>query len=426
MIRSRLKMPEPIHLAIEPPEPANPEFGLKGFEAEVAVVVRAFRKALTQVVEALPGDNRRPADLQKSLKLDWKLCWQISNVVRFTDAMAIAPHIPTLASIKRFSTATESAGVSPSLTTDVVSTCQQFDEMVAMHAADRAEFDLMAASIFPGENSAAAELANRRSAYRAQSHIWGFQQDVMTVTAIVRGSPEGDVTDECDLNQKLGMRRLRAGAPMRVFGIRRLPTSQTDSFVSRRPLEPAAADVYGAPLLPDFCSNPLPKFDVIPASDGWNHFNLRSDAIGRRSAVNLAFGDVSFGIPLAAKAEGSRQFQHGGLLTVPTRLKIFTLMVHRPSFGVVSPGCLTFRPASGEGGIENIAALGFQLPMREQVEMIGSGADAAATPDVPRYPSLIEHACRILSWDADEFDVYRLRIEYPVLDTVVRVYFDVP
>jgi hypothetical protein len=347
-------------------------------------------------------------------------------VVRFTDPIAVAPNIPTLASIKRFLTAAENAGVATSLTADVASACEQFDEMVATHADDRAEFDFMAASISPGEGSAAAELANRRNAYRAQSHIWGIQQDVMAVTAIVRRCDNGTGTDECDLVHKLGVRRLRAGAPMRVAALRKLQSADASSVVTRKPLEPDADLRFGAPVLPDFCSKPLQKFDVIQASDGWSNINVRSDAIGRRSAVNLVFGDASFGIPLATKPDGSPQFQHGGLLTVPTRLKIFTLMVHRPSFGKINPGCMMFRPVPGEDEADNLAAWGFQLPMREQVEMLGHGADAVATPDLPRSPSLIEHACQILSWDAEEFDVYRLRVEYPVLDTIVRVYFNFP
>lgn len=64
-----------------------------------------------------------------------------------------------------------------------------------------------------------------------------------------------------------------------------------------------------------------------------------------------------------------------------------------------------------------------QLPIRERVVSLGSGADAVQTPEVPQYPEMFRYVCRILGWDPDEFDVYRLRLAFPVLSSDVKLQF---
>ena len=39
---------------------------------------------------------------------------------------------------------------------------------------------------------------------------------------------------------------------------------------------------------------------------------------------------------------------------------------------------------------------------------------------------MIEYACHALGWDVDEFDLYRVRIAHPILNSVVRMQFRLP
>jgi hypothetical protein len=193
---------------------------------------------------------------------------------------------------------------------------------------------------------------------------------------------------------------------------------------SRKALDPRAVEIYGTHLLPEFCSKPLPEFETISADGGWKTVNVRSDGVGRQSAVNLCFGDVSYGVPLTQTSRGQIQ-QYGPWIPFPTRVHLFDCLLHRPSLGDIVPDFMLFRPKPGDS-MDQMTAGGLHLPVRERFAKLGSGLDAVQTPDVPRYPAVLETATDALGWNPDEFDTYRLRIEYPALGTQSRIYFDVP
>lgn len=57
---------------------------------------------------------------------------------------------------------------------------------------------------------------------------------------------------------------------------------------------------------------------------------------------------------------------------------------------------------------------------------LGKGPSVMHTPDVPRYAEMIQYAFDRLGWDEARFDVYRCRVEYPVMPSSVVVRFDLP
>ena len=49
-----------------------------------------------------------------------------------------------------------------------------------------------------------------------------------------------------------------------------------------------------------------------------------------------------------------------------------------------------------------------------------------STPDVPRYPELVRYALDRAGFDAEKFDVYRCRVEYPVMPSTVALTWELP
>lgn len=56
-----------------------------------------------------------------------------------------------------------------------------------------------------------------------------------------------------------------------------------------------------------------------------------------------------------------------------------------------------------------------------KVQFLGTGTSDIATADVPRYPELIRSAARDLSRDIETFDVWRVRLEFPVYHSTCRL-----
>ena len=60
------------------------------------------------------------------------------------------------------------------------------------------------------------------------------------------------------------------------------------------------------------------------------------------------------------------------------------------------------------------------------VSYLGKGPSVLHTPDVPRYAQMGRYVFERVGWDGDRFDVYRCRVEYPVMPSSVAMCFDLP
>jgi hypothetical protein len=65
-----------------------------------------------------------------------------------------------------------------------------------------------------------------------------------------------------------------------------------------------------------------------------------------------------------------------------------------------------------------------RLPLRATVQRLGFGPSVIYSPDVPNYADLLRYATGKLQWDAERFELWRLRIAYPVMHSVVQLLFD--
>jgi hypothetical protein len=59
------------------------------------------------------------------------------------------------------------------------------------------------------------------------------------------------------------------------------------------------------------------------------------------------------------------------------------------------------------------------LPFRERITKLAAGAAGAYLREVPQYLDLLNHATSRVGWRLQDFDVYRIRIEYPLLYTAL-------
>jgi hypothetical protein len=396
--------------------------GRRPFEEETARALAGVRKALGALVAAIPGDIRRPIDLQRAAGADYRICWQVFSVLRSETALAAANHVPRLPSLRRMLDAAEALGVSAEVVGAVQTAIQEFNQVVKVHAGDRSAFDAMVAGVSPGGSSESTDLYHRRMAYKSLSHIWGMQVETFSRLVLVRPAASGEGTDECMLNKKLQVRRLRPGVSSRVHGFLERPLADAAAQQALEPIDRTAAEIYGAPLLPEFCSQPVPPLKTVRTDDGWNYSELAGEELGRRSAVDLTFSGIYRGLPPKTDAEGRPLISVGTLMTFPTGLLIFDLAVHRPSYGTVSPEAVVYAALRGNDSPAS-GPPAQQLPVREPVVSLGSGADAVQTPDVPAYPEMFRRVCAILGWEAEEFDVYRLRLVFPVLSSDVKLQF---
>ena len=63
-----------------------------------------------------------------------------------------------------------------------------------------------------------------------------------------------------------------------------------------------------------------------------------------------------------------------------------------------------------------------QFAVEEAVTHMGR-ADSANLAEFPQYRALLQHSTTRVGWNLAEFDVYRLRVPYPIMGAVHRMFF---
>jgi hypothetical protein len=67
-----------------------------------------------------------------------------------------------------------------------------------------------------------------------------------------------------------------------------------------------------------------------------------------------------------------------------------------------------------------------RLLVAERLQRLGRGLSRIGTAEVPRYAELVEAVLKRTGWQAEDFDVYRVRMRYPPMPVGVMVRYEMP
>jgi hypothetical protein len=394
------------------------------FCVESGAVMQRLRASVSEMLKAMPTRVRTTRDLQKAFGVDVKLCWQVLKLAGPGDALSLAPYVPTPGPMRRFLNAAGTAGVDRQVIDQIHSAYEAFKEQVSIHAGDRPTFEAMATGAAGlneqgSEDRQKADLRLRRSAFQTTSHYCGVQLDTYLGASFIHPSATSDLLDSATLRIKLGVRRLRAKANFFVNQTKNVTSDisiekSLDTFI-KGIFDQETADKYGAPIIARFSSNPLPQFNTVTDIDGRIYTRIVGDHVGQTSAVDLVFGQTLFNAPLTSLSiNGARKMGFGSSLDITTPVAVFIQdkLVHRPTFPHLETDFSVHwidNPAFPAGSETDPS-----LQFCERLVKLDAGVDGARTHEVPRYLEMLEYVCDHCKWKIEDFDVYRVRVEYPL------------
>lgn len=393
------------------------------FEQETTTVLTRLRAAIGRALSRFSVDGSfKSRDLQKQLGIDVRLSWQLSRIICSEDPMTITPHIPSPALLNKVLQAVRARGVSEESISAVTEAYAAFEAHVVRYAEDRQSFDAMMARIVGGDVDMQLELAHRRAIFEGHRYVWGIELEAYIAARILFPAPKKPgLINTIQLRSKYGLKKLDSSIPIMVDRKKHhLPTPDAQE-PTQIPLDAAAWERYGIPILPAFCSQP-----EIPLEVRMDHENIpnviwKNDAIGKPSSVNLTFGDVEQRVTLLNCNGGLLGYNASITFATPTRVAIQDVLVHRPSLGSIQYELSRW----GHIGhmVEQYTPTGLliapQLPCRERVSFLGTGEAATHCAEIPYYSSMLTYACQKMNLNIEEMDVYRVRLEYPLLDTMI-------
>ena len=398
----------------------------KAFDIDAAQVLGALRTSIANVL-ATAGGVRKPADLQKSFKLDGTLSWQIFQISGMRGGenatLSRGANVPSRTSFKRFLEAARAHGIDSAKVERMWTDYERFEHLVDVHAGDRTSFNSMVAAVGSlDEEWDAANAQHLRNAYRSMSHLTGMQAKTKMITTICHPVGEGSRMDACLIVGYVGLRLLRAAEAVQVFGIRSTRPTVRET-VNREPLNlNAEGDGY---LLAEFATQPLPPLKMKELDAGWLVGVFEQPDVGNLGASTMHFGTVYRNHPLPGQNKVDKEFTADLAVDKPIEVLINDVIVKKGLMQGVKPSAEIFL---GNNHSDSPALPGDLIPLlgNHHVDYLGAGPDVLATPDVPQYPDMVHASAKKLGWDISDYDVWRIRVEYPAYQSTVRMKWQLP
>jgi hypothetical protein len=401
------------------------------FEEQATSVLRRLRGAVSAVIEAVPGSGSisKAADLQRALNIRSTLAWQVYRLAYAAGPVVEASAIPGVTAMNHFFEAASARQVPNDVIIRARRAVEEFKAVVQAHAGDRSAFDSMISAL-DGSRSTHIDLQHKRAAYKANSHLWGVR--AKTQLSCFMHQPSADNPDMIDLvgiRGMIGLRRLRRNAP---WVISRVRLSDADGRVQERhqiergsPIDPIEDGAPAVSLLRDFCSKPLPKFSVAPGGEGLVNVELQPTSVGDQSAVTCLIGDAYRSVFSLHSTPETPEHTMQTIVRTPCETLIHDVLLYHGMFPEQLPQVCVYSDLRAV----TTTLLGRErdlLPMSETVIYLGRGPQVLSTPDVPRYAEMVQYALDRVGWDASKFDVYRCRVEYPIMPSSVVTIVEPP
>lgn len=396
------------------------------FEEIASEVLLRLRKALVDILAALPAEIAKGADLHRVLQIDRKLSWCVFRVASASDPISAGVHVPSRASMRTFFKAVRKQGVSDALIESASRVAADFEDLVDSYAGDRATFDSMVSALAPDEAAEQIDLVHRRLAFRGQRHILGaYAKTHLKFIAMQPNQEKPAWLDGILVQGFVGLRQLRGDAPLVISYSGARNDDGTPLEMRRAPLEPIP-NSHGMALLQDFCTQPLPELRVVENGENFMRAELATRDVGKRAAIDCVEGHVRLAALPRFSAEGNRIGHTVMAVRTPCESIILDLALHKDTYGPLQPRASAHAEFPGISVWEAVTKDLYRLPGRPAVKYLGRGPSVLHTPDYPRYTELGRYVFERAGWNADEFDVYRCQIEYPVLPSSIVMDFDLP
>jgi hypothetical protein len=398
--------------------------GVETLEHRLSRGAARLRAALAAVIDALPVRVKKPAEFQRVLKLDRSLASRLLRAVQVDDPLASLHRMPGPHGVRLLLKAAVKAREDPKLIKRAEDALADVERTVFTELGDWKALDVALSGWLP-EVREQFETSNRQAAFRAMSNIKGIVADAeVSVSLIHPGGANADWVDRAGITGLCRMRRLRPGAPMGLLhGSSIVPPPGTQRLsLEAQPIDPE----HGAPLLREFCSSPIPRFDVRVEGD-IVHYVLKGDGVGVDSMVDLYFADVMRGRYPANRSVSPRAATPGAVIDIPVRTLIVDVLIHEAVWPGVEPELRMYDTAArGIANPTDPARDMDRIDVLDSIQSLGASIARVRTREVAGYPEMVRSVCDTLGWDSEHFRGYRCRVDYPVYGTQVSMVFAPP
>lgn len=377
------------------------------------------RDVFARIIERKCPGPKVVTTVSRAFGVHRKLAWQVIKVAYEEDPFVAALHMPTGRSVEAWLGAAAGAGVPMELVEVAKRAAARFESLVAAHAASRDELEMLLESCAPGQDPEAAERWRERS-FAGNSFVWGARCKVLLGLMVqARSEDRPGYFHTALVRGLIGYRQTRPGVRWLVNqSVVADDRARTDAPLTRVPLDKEGARAHqGAPVLPKFCSTPVPQLARRTDAGGVVHDEFTAGPVGLAGERTLVTGEVLRNLAPVHATEHDKVAHFGTAIRTPAELLHFDLFVQEGLFGEVERELRMFSDLASPVAFDEADA----LPVPERITRLGRGVSLAQTPDIPGYADLASWVFERMELRPEEFELYRVRMRFPPMPVSVMV-----
>lgn len=388
-----------------------------GFQAATLAAMEPVRDSFARIIEIKCPGTKAVTGVCDAFKIHRKLAWQVIKTAYSDDPFTAARHVPTGRGLIVWLNAARTAGIPAPLVDLARQAAEGFVAHAAAHAASRAELEMLLESCASGEPD--SHIRWRQQAYEGNAFLWGAHCRVLLAMMVLAPSADrARFFHVAQVRGLVGFRQTRAGVRWVVNqAVVADDSARMEGGLSRRPLDPdAAARHGGVPILPDYCSEPVPQLARRTAG-GMVLDEFVAGPVGQTGERTLVTGELVQNVGPAYATPQDQTAHFGTGIRIPAESLHFDLFAHHGLFGDVARELRVFSDLAAPVAFDDADA----LPAPERITRLGRGVALAQSPDIPGYPSLASWVFAALGEDPSQYDLFRVRMAYPPMPTTVMV-----
>lgn len=390
------------------------------FPAQARAVARSLRVAFADLLASIGADPADPQAISRSCALNKNLAWKVSKIVQSDDPSVALMQMPGAAGIRIFLHGMEQAGASGAALTAAREAVREYEQLIHVHSGDRATLEIMGRELSAGGRQQRDEY-HRRLLFQGASYVWGVQVRVLLKVGLVGPGNAAGLLDFASLSGLIDFRRLRPDVTWVMVSRYSKNDDGTEMPMSAfEAVDERFAWPQDAPLIADFCSQPLPRLRRYQDAVGTT-FALAEGPVGNTGALTCVAGTIQRRVPYHRTPE-NEWGEHQAMIDAPARLLILDLFIHEAFTFAMQPEailCSELRPPAPGRGRD-------ALPLNEPLQDLGASARLPATPEVRMYGRMVQRAFERMGWSPADFRGFRLKMAFPPCPASVIVRYRLP
>jgi|GEM_PF-6265865 len=388
-------------------------------------VLDELSQAIRGLVTSRTQNITRAVEIEQAFDLDASLAWQIFRVAFPEDALSAGLYVPGPAPFNRFLETAEEFGASPKELATTQKAYESYEGLVREYCGDRSTLHTMISQI-NGHDKERISTIHKRSAYRANKHLWGIHGSLV-IGCLVYHRNEHGYLEYIFPHIYHGIRQLSHAVSFSLNIATWVSTGEAqDNVHVKKSLTPAEvrdqtqdpAEQLQVRLLPGHNAAHAPAIKISDIPGGASRIEVSTQDIGRVSASTFGFVKIHKNVikwpqpdddELAMDFTIDYPFENAVIdLVVPTSVSL----KNDPSVRIGKPVDIR---KTADGNLYPHDA----LPVQEMGRFIGQGTHAMRVPEMPEYHTKIHDLCLEMGWNPQNFDVYRCYIKYPILRSMI-------